>query len=626
MCGLAGCFSFTGERPSSDYFTWCMQSMKHRGPDDQGMWTNNQNYLAAFVRLSIRDVSIRGHQPMLSQDAKYCLSFNGEIYNTTVLQDHLKVYDIHWVSSSDTEILLYALIYLGLEKTLDLIDGMFAFAFYNIEQDELVLARDRMGIKPLYLGINDKGVVYSSQYDHIINHAYFIDNPIDTGALGQYLQLGYSPPGNGIIGQTQLVPQGTYYRIKHKQVKYYKYYDFEQQAKKTSSDEIADILKTSVESQLVSDVPVGCFLSGGVDSSLVVWYAAQAHTKINCFTIGNTIDEFDESGNAKQIAETAGVNHHISFLSNEHALALTAKHIEAFSEPYADHSSLPILHLSAFAKENVKVALSGDGGDELFWGYSRSVKLLQQSSLYSSLGFVRKSLAAIYKLYYTNKVLGAGFWNQDNFDLLYYQRMFITGAYERVPLLFKKNVPWPETINALSARLHKKTSITELMQHARYIELYYHLQRILLKTDRSSMYSGLEVRVPYLSNAILQYAAALTHDQCINKNEGKDNLKKLLEQYMGPSFAYRKKRGFVVPIDNWLRTTLKSDVKEKILDMPSSLSIFFDKQRLEQYVKEYFTGKNNESWLIWSLYTLVLWNNMHVNKNIQANANFVRYK
>lgn len=614
MCGIAGCFSFTGEEPSENYFRWCMQTMKHRGPDDDGMWSNNRNYLGAFVRLSVRDVSQLGHQPMLSADGNYCLSFNGEIYNTAVLCNYLKGFSIRWKSSSDTEILLYALIYLGVDKTLAITDGMYAFAWYNKLQDELVVARDRMGIKPLYLGSNDKGVVYSSQYDHIINHAYFRDNAIDTGALGQYLQLGYTPVGSGVYEQTQLVPQGTYFKIKHKQISSYKYYDFQYNAHTVLPEELSHALQHTVESQLISDVPVGCFLSGGVDSSLAVWYASQGHKKINCFTIGNMQREFDESGPAKELAHKTEVSHHISILSNEHALALIARHAEAFSEPYADHSSLPILHLSSFAKEKVTVALSGDGADELFWGYNRSIKLLSETSLYSGQHFLRKPLAALYRIYKLNQVIGAGFWNQDNFDLLYYQRMFVTGAYEQVPKLFKRNTPWPDVLRQLANQLNRNSQNTELMQHARYIELYFHLQRILIKTDRASMFSGLEVRVPYLSNAMLQYASALTHKDCIWKTEGKYNVKKLLEHYMGSSFAFRKKQGFVIPIDHWMHTTLKADVTEKLLDMPSALSCFFDKKRLESYVRTYFSQKSNRSWFVWTLYTLVLWHRNHVNK------------
>ncbi len=614
MCGLAGCFSFSGHVPDENYFQWCIHSMKHRGPDDSGLWSNKRNYLAAFVRLSIRDISSHGHQPMFSADGNYCITFNGEIYNTNHIKNALKPFSIAWQSSSDTEVLLYAIIHFGINDVLELIDGMFAFAYYDIKNDALILARDRMGIKPLYIGKNKNGVVYSSQYDHIINHVYFRKNSISSIGLCQYLQLGYVPPGSGIMEETWLVPQGHYYTIKQHQINAHQYYDFAKESIVHPQSNLSEALVSSVESQLVSDVPVGCFLSGGVDSSLITSVASKINSSINCFTIGNHDNKFDESEKAAAVANTAKLNHHIAYLGLDNAVGLIQQHVAAFSEPFADHSSLPLLHLASFTKQKATVALSGDGADELFWGYNRSLKLLDTSKLYSHLHFLRKPLANLHKIYHANGVIGAGYWNQNNFDILYYQRLFNIGSYELVPELFSENQTLPTSITALSKELKSNTDTLVLMNHARYIELQFHLQRILLKTDRAAMFSGLEVRVPFLSNAMLKYAASLTYKDCIQKNNGKHNLKQMLAGIMGSDFAFQKKQGFVIPIEQWMKGPLKKDIIEKLFDLPTILDHYFDRQKLRNHINEYFKEKNNHGYFIWTMYVLVLWYHFHVNK------------
>lgn len=613
MCGLVGYFSFSNDVPNENYFQWCINTMKHRGPDDSGLWSNGRNYLAAFVRLSVRDISTHGHQPMFSVDRNYCITFNGEIYNTSEIKHSLNDFSIEWQSSSDTEVLLYAIIHHGIQKALEMIDGMFAFAYFDVKNDALILARDRMGIKPLYIGQNKNGVVYSSQYDHIINHPFFKNNSIDSNALGQYLQLGYVPVGLGMLEETWLVPQGHYYTIHKQSIQAYQYYEFAKESVVHKDSSLENTLSTAVQAQLVSDVPVGCFLSGGVDSSLITLLAAKSNSSLHSFTIGNQESNFDESAKAAAVANMAKLKHHISFLGLDNASSLIQQHVAAFSEPFADHSSLPLLHLASFTKQKATVALSGDGADELFWGYQRSLKLLKSSKLYSHSHFLRKPLASMNKIYHGKKRIGAGYWNQDNFDMLYYQRLYNIGAYELVPELFLGKLSWPKSISTLSKELDSNTNIHVLMNHARIIELQFHLQRILLKTDRATMFSGLELRVPFLSNAMLKFAASLSYKDCIHSKNGKYNLKKSLSSIMGSEFAFQKKQGFIIPIEQWMKGPLRKDIIEKLFDLPTALVHFFEVEKLRKHITEYFEGKNNHGNFIWTIYVLVLWYDFHVN-------------
>lgn len=223
-------------------------------------------------------------------------------------------------------------------------------------------------------------------------------------------------------------------------------------------------------------------------------------------------------------------------------------------------------------------------------------------------------MATLKKMYHGKRLIGAGYWNQDNFDLLYYQRLFNIGAYELVPELFSKNQTWPNSITAISKELKSNTDIRVLMHHARCIEMQIHLQRILLKTDRASMFSGLEVRVPFLSNAMLKYAATLTYKDCIQQHTGKYNLKNMLASIMGSDFAFQQKQGFIIPIDQWMKGPLKKDIIEKLFVLPDAFVHFFDQEKLRMHVEEYFKGKNNHGYFIWTMYVLTLWYHFHINK------------
>ncbi len=278
--------------------------MAHRGPDAEGIWQNNKNYITGFVRLAIRDLSRHGNQPMVSDCGNYCISFNGEIYNAGDFKWQLEKKGVRFKSTSDSEILLYALIHFGIEKVLAEFDGMYAFSFYDLQKNELVLARDRLGIKPLYIGFDkQESIIFSSQYDHVINYASLRNEALDYEAIGSYLQLGYVSANMGAVKNTVLFPHG-HYAVINEQGYHLKRYAFNATSIKNDNRLLNESLfYNATQQQLVSDVALGTFLSGGVDSSLISFWANQ-HQSVKAFTIGANDHFTDERKAAESFAHT----------------------------------------------------------------------------------------------------------------------------------------------------------------------------------------------------------------------------------------------------------------------------------------------------------------------------------
>ncbi|HRH51332.1 MAG TPA: asparagine synthase (glutamine-hydrolyzing) [Panacibacter sp.] len=614
MCGIVGMYNLKTNNLQHDYFRWCLTTMQRRGPDAQSIWHNNKNYIAGFVRLSIRDLSSNGDQPMLSDCGNYCISFNGEIYNTQLLLQLLKPYRSSYKSTSDTELLLYALIHLGIDKTLEIIDGIFAFAFYALKQDKLILARDRLGIKPLYIGTCSEGVVYSSQYDHIINHSYCKDQPFNESVVASYLSLGYMPENSGVINNTKMLPHGYYCVIDNGGINTYRYYNYFSSATAQKITSVDAVLDDAVSSQLVSDVAIGTFMSGGVDSTLVSYFANK-HTYLKSFTVGVTDSLMDESNSAAAFANIFKTDHFCKYISSKDLLNLIDDNVKAFSEPFADYSSLPTLFLSKFARESVTVALSGDGGDELFWGYPRNRKALSFIPYYQKLLWQRRAKLIAAKIKNSSAVELVRHWSQADFMQYYYSTLSIAGAVYWVPQICKAKPTdafFYEDCKD-TYKLHNNTT-HELMNIVRKMEVDIHLQRILLKVDRAGMYHSLEVRVPLLNNEMLLQSLNYNFTDCIKGSQGKMNLKQSLIEKSNNELVLQPKKGFTIPMDEWLRKEICKDVTEKIMDMPQHLSMMFNRNQIQQLLSKHMSGAINSGWFIWAIYSLVTWDATHRNK------------
>jgi asparagine synthase (glutamine-hydrolysing) len=354
-------------------------------------------------------------------------------------------------------------------------------------------------------------------------------------------------------------------------------------------------------------------MSGGVDSTLVTHFANR-NTTVNSFTIGIRNHDLDESEAAQQFANIFKTRHHSKFIQPKDLLGLIDENTKAFSEPFADFSSLPTLMLSKFAKEKVTVALSGDGGDELFWGYPRNATALKNIPLYQQGALTRKAALLLSKLKNRQGITLSRHWNEENFTSYYYHALFITGALHWMPRIFKEDAyedyHYANIKNNAANHLNGNDSY---MNVARKLETDIHLQRILLKVDRASMYHSLEVRVPLLSNPMLDISTGYSYKQCIAGNSGKINLKNLLVEKTNKELVMRPKKGFVIPMAEWMRTDLKKDITQKILDMPQHLAVYFKKQETENLLQQHMDGHRDWSWFIWAMYSLVNWDAHHRN-------------
>lgn len=614
MCGIVGIYSFKKNiAEKQDYINWCLKDMNYRGPDSLDIWHNDKNYITGFVRLAIQDTSPMGNQPMLSACGNYCLTFNGEIYNAKKYKILLQKKGIVFKSSGDTEVLLYALIHFGLDMVLNEFDGMYAFAFYNNLNNELIIARDRLGIKPLYIGFNkNEDIIYSSQYNHIINYESIADEPVDFSVIGSYLQLGYMSAGLGIINNTQLLPHGHYCTVNSDGCVIKKYFAIQHSGSRSfTSDAWEKSIANAVKSQLITDVPIGTFLSGGTDSSLIT-ILANKQEKIVSFTSGTNDVENDEKKEAKWLADKFYIANFSSDITGKEILQSVNDNTKAYSEPFADFSSLPTLSISKYASKQVKVVLSGDGPDELFWGYDRtSQKMLRDAKNFQRPWLLNLADYFLSKFFITPKFISKRMLFSKTFPDYYYRSLFLVGS----------DIWATKILKAKPATAYFKSHIDQTHQHSKTdestmnmiwdFEMNIHLQRILLKMDRASMYNSLEVRVPYLSNEILSMASQTIWSDCMAGSKGKLNLKKVLEKYTGEEFVNKKKRGFLVPMRAWMRNELKQEVTETIMNMPAALAVGFNKDQLAKMIKLHVEGKADYCGIIWAVYSLINWYNHH---------------
>ena len=608
MCGIVGVYSYNNQIEShNNFIDHSLLDMARRGPDSSETWTNNQNYITGFNRLAIRDLSANANQPMVSDCNDYVLSFNGEIYNSERFKTKSELSGVKFKTTSDTEVLLYGLIHLGLDYVLNQFDGIFAFAFYDRVKDTLILARDRAGVKPLYYGFSDEGVVFSSQYNHVIKHIFTKNNSIVPESIGAYLQFGYMIEGTGIISNTSFLPHGNYLKISKSAFKLKSYWEFPTEISEKTEQPLSEVIYNSTENQLVGDVPIGSFMSGGNDSTLITNFANLSCPGIKSYNIGVDNKEFDESVASMDFASKFKTDHHRKFITEDDMLNLVDINFKAFSEPFSDFSSIPTLFLSEFAKKDVTVVLSGDGGDELFWGYPRN------NSIASKLDWITSSKVNILrrlifeKLFNLDRKVTRKELLYNNFNEYYYHSLFISGAAYWVPKLIDIK---PQT----SAFYIKEDNEAEALNIMRKLEFDLHLQRILLKVDRASMYHSLEVRVPLLSNKVIDKSTEYLFEDCVKNNLGKIPLKNILSKYADIDLVNRKKQGFVIPIDQWTRTILKKDIHEKLMNIDGELSMVLNKKKITQMLDQHFSGKYSWGWMIWSLYSLVMWFNIHRSK------------
>lgn len=566
MCGIAGIWS-RKDLDQKEYQTVAamVKSIESRGPDFQDIVAGPKAILG-HVRLSIIDTSSDSNQPMSDKSGRYGLVFNGEIYNFKNLRDELVLnYPFEPKTSGDTEVLLHGLIFEG-ASFLEKVNGFFAFGFIDNEENSILLGRDRFGIKPMYYAQTEDRLIFGSTLK-AVSHG-IEKKEIDFESLSKYLQYSYIPAPNTILkGIYKLDPGHTIYMNADGFEKkcFYKIPPTELSDGLNIDEKFSELLTQSVSDRLIADVPVGTFLSGGYDSTLITSIAKELKPDIPAFSIGFPDNAFfDESERARVVAKHMGVEHHIIPVSNQNIDDSIQDVFEALDEPFADSSAVLVNILSQYTRQHVKVALSGDGADELMGGYNKHRALLQ-SVADSNINKVLKPLEPVFRHFPESR-------NSRLLNELRKAKRYIDGL----------SLSYNERYDAW-ASFTKKTMVAQLLQSPLNIDTPNHFvdesdfnsvlkadmkqvlpNDMLTKVDLMSMHNGLEVRVPFLDHRMVDFLFKLPAHQKLNANQGKLLVKNALHKRVPESLMEKGKKGFEAPLTHWLQGPLK-EMREKYL-------------------------------------------------------------
>ena len=611
MCGILGEFSRNLiDRPE---FMRILSLSKSRGPDLTEYYTNNKNLQLGFNRLSVIDLSNNGNQPIHSQNKRFTMVYNGETYNYLSIRNKLEKLGYEFKGNGDSEVVINAFEGLGVKNTVNLLDGMFAIGLFDHFRKVVFLIRDFAGIKPLFYGWNGRSLVFASQYNQISRHPAYNKEQINQQVLKLYLKQHFVPPPFGLLDKTYCVKPGeiiSFNLAGKKKVK--NYWVFPNYNNSETNENIAlelidSELRSSVRSELVSDVSLGCFLSGGVDSPLVSYNAsALSNNFIDTFSLGSDSDKYNESYYADKYSKYLKTKHNTTFLNSNNAINVLEKSVLSTGEPLGDLSILPTWELSKLASKTVTVVLSGDGGDELFFGYERFQSIANNHWLK--------------KLPYSMKYL---LWGLD--------KLTLNSSYINDCILYKSpgeahfglNSRFPDDIlNNVTPNLKKITfpeeyknysytspnDINELFHRIRKAEYYGMMQKTLAKVDRASMAHGLEVRVPFLKKTMIEKVISLG----INIHQPQKFRKKLLYQLLLKKFQgiqpERKKKGFSVPLSRWIRTGLRDSFYQRLLDEKFCHTYDINKLALENILNSHINKQMDAKWPLFTLYSLAIWN------------------
>jgi asparagine synthase (glutamine-hydrolysing) len=604
MCGFIGIVSFSNNfNNNHEYINIALDDLRRRGPDQQSIWENVENNIhLAFARLAIRDLSDAGKQPMKSSDGNLVFMFNGEVYNTDYLLNWSEIEVTSLKGHSDSEVVIECMSRKGIVETIVQMDGIFAISVLNLKTNKLYLIRDHAGVKPLYAGVNEKGIVFSSHYHHITNHPYFINEIINETALTNYFKYGFITAGDGLFKNTFFIPHSNLLSIDliSKKTEFIKY----KPVIRFGDKNLDEIYKYVVSSQLVSDVPIGTFLSGGVDSALTTAVASKIKPKISSFTISVNDNNLNESKVASKIASKLGSFHFIKYMNESEILDAIDQYNNSLAEPLSDFSSLLTLKVCEAAKKDFTVVLSGDGGDELFYGYSR----FRNAQLFYP--FLKGNIVLRFiKILYSRingEVIPFRLLKFKNFLDFYLSSQGQTGNKEWLKKIMIN--PYNDDYSyVLRDYINPKTT-EEALELARKIEFDIHMQRVLLKVDRASMYHSIEVRTPMLSTEMCSKAFQFDFISCQEGIVNKKPLREILQQYFDYNeIGNKAKKGFEPPMASWLRNELKQIVQERIFLTPLLLKPFISNFGIKQIWNDHQTGKFDYSCAIWSLYSLFTW-------------------
>jgi asparagine synthase (glutamine-hydrolysing) len=633
MCGIAGLWRFDGgsERELAATARAMTAAIAHRGPDGDGHWFDvGAGVALGHRRLAIIDLSPTGYQPMHSADGRFVITYNGELYNRAEMAAELGV---NWRGTSDTEVLVEAVAHFGIDGALERANGLFAFAVYDTRNQVLHLARDRLGIKPLYYTRQAGLFAFASELRSL--HAIAgLELTIDLGVAASYLRYGCVPAPRCIYCDVAKLLPGCRLEVTRAGQTSRTYWDHAAIAQATQrtldcrpdddiDQELHELLFDAVKRQMVSDVPLGAFLSGGIDSSTVVALMQRASPRpVRTFSIGFNEAGFNEAADASKVAAHLGTDHTELILTAADALALIPKLPAIYDEPFADSSQLPTYLVSTLARQHVTVALSGDGGDETFAGYVRylGVDQLWRAARYVPPPLRRAAAAAIELLsadawdeiakplpqrwkptHVGDKILkGAAALAQDG-PLGMYRRLTSLTPQPEQFLIGAREAP-----DAL-ARLGDQTAGLDTVSQLRLLDMLTYLpDDILTKVDRASMAVGLEVRVPLIDHRVVEFAWRLSSNKLIANGKGKRPLRAVLDRYVPRALVERPKMGFGIPLARWLRGPLRSWAEDLLA--PSALADgLFDPVRVRRCFDDCMSGSGREINALWAVLQFQAW-------------------
>ena len=642
MCGFGGFYS-TNLKVKQEKVLFDMgEAIKSRGPDGAGTWiSNDKNIGMVHRRLAIIDLSPAGHQPMFSPSGRYTIVYNGEIYNYKKIKEVLSSSHSNFNGTSDTEVLLHALEEYGVKKTLSLINGMFAFALWDNKEKKLWLARDRMGIKPLVYGWYKGNFLFASELSAIKCFPGFCQK-ISKSALYNYFKYNYVPAPYTIFEDFYKLLPGHYLCIdfsNNKKMINESYWQLSQIYKEAQKNPFKEniteaevtfdkILKEAISERMVSDVPLGALLSGGIDSTLITAITQEKSSKpVNTFTIGFDNKVYNEAPFAKEIANLLGTNHTEMYISSDDVLNLAPKISETFDEPFADSSQIPTYLVSQLTRKHVTVCLSGDGGDELFSGYKRYqlARDIRKFSKYippylrqTQRNLIDKtSTNLLNNLFSPLRSLSKRYTSGENAGMGDKMKKFSHYVAYNSPLELYENVIscWQDIHNP--AKEFKQVHHTMLdFSLGNFCEnmmlhdgLYYIPDNSLVKVDRTSMANSLEMRVPLLDQKVIKFSYSLPLEY--KTGEANDNskllMKRLLYKYVPKQLLDRPKKGFSVPMRQWIREDLNDWVSELINKKSLSQHNYLDSSEIMNVYKEHMSGERNWQSQLWAVIIFQSW-------------------
>jgi len=625
LCGIAGAAGFTSHQPVTDtVLAGMLATMQHRGPDDEGTYFATHAGIG-MRRLSIIDVA-GGHQPLSNEDESCWIVFNGEIFNFPPLRQQLLERGHLFRTHSDTEVIVHAYEEWG-EACPEHLNGQFAFAIWDRSRERLFLARDRVGIKPLYYAEVNGVLVFGSELRTVLAHPS-VPRELDYEALDQYLTYEHVPVPRSIIRAVSKLPPGCTLTFGRNGSRVARYWDVDLSLSETGPirteadwcEELRETLRSAVRMELISDVPLGVFLSGGIDSSAIAALMTQeSNTTVQSFSIAFEDASFDESTYARQVSQHLGTNHHEQTLSQQQMWEIVPRLGDILDEPMGDSSVIPCYLLSKFAREYVTVALGGDGGDELFAGYS-TMQAHRLTGLYNRVpGLLRSGLI--------EPAVRALPVSHNNLSFDFKAKRFVEGAGEPPHVRHhrwlgsfspaeKAGLYTPEVAAALAghdtwalaAGYYHDSRAQHELNRVLYLDMKLYLDTdILTKVDRTSMASSLEARVPFLNADMLEFANRLPLALKLKGFTRKYLLRHVMKGVLPDNIINRPKKGFNIPVAKWFRHELKGLLLDTLSQDRVNRAGLFRYETVERLMQQHFDGRRDNRKLLWTLLVLQLW-------------------